>query len=344
MTRRARAATLVVLVFVGACVAGARSGAPDRLERFRELARSRLALAELADPENPAEAYREMYALLDEEIVESLGAGGVFASLPFLQDRLDAFGDAWGGAQIRLLGLGRLVVGAFKLTDGAAGNSVRVYGRLRDETALLATMYRDGRPSLHAVSGNEQFLAAWEGSPSGRGTRELRVELVRAQDDGVRIAWSTAALFPDGLYARAYAIRPPDIRIRYELRYPGWAPGCEGQTEQEDQYRVVPGAAAVTRVSRHQYNAWHRDFHVSVAATFAALAAHDDPALTTLVPDRELRARLPLLSAEPVCDAADGARDAVSIAASDPDRRPWTLTFRRAGARWRLTGASPLSP
>src|SRR5437899_2067537 len=108
-------------------------GAPDRLERFRELASSRLALGDL--DANPAEAYRDIYALLDDEIVESLASGGVFASSEFLQDRLDAFGDAWGYAQFRLTRLGPLVVGAFRLSDVGGGNSVRVYGPLRDEAA-----------------------------------------------------------------------------------------------------------------------------------------------------------------------------------------------------------------
>ena len=345
MTRRARAATLAIVFLAGSCTAASGLPGADRLERFRDLARTRLGLAELVDPENPAEAYREIYALLDEEIVESLASGGVFASIEFLQDRLDAFGEAWGGAHIRLVRLGRLLVGAFRLTDGAAGNSVRVYGRLHDEAALLATMYRDGRPALHALpAGGEgpQFLATWEGAPSGRGTRELRIDLVRAHEDGVRIAWSTAALFPDGLYARSYAVRLPDIRVRYELRYPGWKPGCDGQTEQEDVYRIVPGPATVTRVARQQHNAWHRELHVAVSNLFTALAAGDPAALASVVPDRELRARLPALGAEPACDATDSTRDAVSIAATGPDRRPWSLTFRRVGARWRLTGAAPV--
>jgi hypothetical protein len=32
----------------------------------------------------------------------------------------------------------------------------------------------------------------------------------------------------------------------------------------------------------------------------------------------------------------------VSIAATAADRRPWALTFRRSGARWRLTAAAPV--
>jgi hypothetical protein len=56
------------------------------------------------------------------------------------------------------------------------------------------------------------------------------------------------------------------------------------------------------------------------------------------VSDRALRTRLPSsLQPEPTCDARDGA--AVSVAAV-ADRKPWTLTFRRLAAGWRLTGAA----
>jgi len=340
-------AALLVTIAATCTLAATRAwtgSAPDRLERFRELAASRLALGDLAEPDNPAEAYRDIYALLDDEIVDSLASGGVFASPEFLQDRLDAFGEAWGGAQIRLTRLGRLFVGAFRLTEMGGGNSVRVYGPLRDEAALLATLYREGRPSVTplAGAGEPQFLATWEGAPSGRGTRPLRVDLVRAHADGVRVTWSTATLFPDGLHARAWAVRPGEIRLRYELRYPGWTPGCDGQTEQEDVYRLAPAQSTLTRVSRQQHNAWHRDLHAAVARLFAALAEGDEPALAAVVPDAALRARLPALVPEPACDAADGMRETVSIAATSADRRPWSLTFRRAGVRWRLTAASPV--
>ena len=340
-------AALLVTIAATSTIAATRARAgrePDRLERFRELASSRLALGDLAEPDNPAEAYRDIYALLDDEIVESLASGGVFASPEFLQDRLDAFGEAWGGAQIRLARLGRLVVGAFRLTEAGGGNSVRVYGPLRDEAALLATLYREGRPSVTplAGAGEPQFLATWEGAASGRGTRPLRVDLVRAHADGVRVTWSTATLFPDGLHARAWVVRPGEIRLRYELHYPGWTPGCEGQTEQEDVYRLVPAQGTLTRVSRQQHNAWHRELHAAVTRLFAALAERDEQALATVVPDPALRASLPALVSEPACDAADGVRETVSIAATSADRRPWSLTFRRAGVRWRLTAAAPV--
>jgi hypothetical protein len=320
------------------------ANAPDRLDRFRELATTRLGLAQILDDAS-FEAYREIYGLLDEEIVESLASGGVFASTEFLQDRLDAFNEAWGASAFRLLRVGRLVVGVFQLTDAGTANSVRVYGRLRDEAALLTAMHREGRPTVYplptsAATGGP-FLVAWEGSPSGRGTRELRLDLVRPEEDGARVVWSTAELFTEGLLARSYSVRGADIRIRYEVRYPGWAPGCDGQTEEEDVYRLAPGAARFVRVSHVVHNAWHRDMRASVARVFGALAGGDAAALAALVPNATLRARLPAqLEPEPACDAADGAPpESVSVAAVH-DRQPWQLTFRRAGGRWRLTGAS----
>jgi hypothetical protein len=331
---------LAILLGVGPAVAANRV---DRLDRFRELAASRLALAQILDADAPAEAYREIYAVLDDEIVESLASGGPFASLAFLQDRLDSFAEAWGGASLRLVRAGGLLVGAFVLDDRSAGNSVRIYGRLAgEEPALLTAFYREGRPSVSVPPGAQDgaFVVAWEGVASGWGTRPLRVELLRRVGDGVRVVWSTAELFVEGLRARSWSVRGGDVRIRYELRYPGWAPGCAGQTEQEDVYRVTP-VAGVTRVARHEHDPWHRDLHATVDRLVTALETRDEAALATLVPDRALRSRLPAaLRPEPSCDAREGAGgDAVSVAAA-ADRQPWTLTFRRQGARWRLTGAT----
>jgi hypothetical protein len=331
----------LMLLGVGLGVAAAATG--DRLERFRELAASRLALAQILDAEAPAEAYREIYAVLDDEIVESLASGGPFASLAFLQDRLDSFAEAWGGATLRLTRAGGLFVGAFVLDDRSAGNSIRVYGRLTgDEPALLTAFYHEGRPTVTVPPGvrDGAFVVAWEGLASGWGTRPLRVELMRRVGDSVRVAWSTADLFTQGLRARTWSVRGSDVRIRYELRYPGWAPGCAGQTEQEDVYRIS-SADVVTRVARREHNAWHRDLHATVERLVTALDARDEAALTTLVPERALRSRLPAaLRPEPSCDARDGAAgDVVSVAAA-ADGQPWALMFRRQGARWRLTGAT----
>src|SRR5215831_8416207 len=95
----------------------------------------------------------------------------------FLQDRLDAFGEAWGAAAVDVVRVGRLMVGAFQLSDAPGANSVRVYGRLGNEAALLATLSRDGRPTVYpwapAPGGASQFVAVWEGPVTGRGIHTL---------------------------------------------------------------------------------------------------------------------------------------------------------------------------
>src|SRR5213594_5149101 len=243
------------------------AGPLDRLDQFRMLARAR-SLGNGA-PEVSADAYREMYALLDEEIVESLGTGGLYASTAFLQDRLDAFGEAWGAAAVDVVRVGRFVVGAFQMSDAPGINSVRVYGRLGGEAALLTTLSRDGRPTVFpwapAANGVPQFLAAWEGPASGRGSRALRLDLVRQQGDGVRVVWSSTDVFPGGLMARAYSVRGEEIRVRYELHYPGWTPGCEGQTEAEDVFLPSRESGAIVRKAARQLNAWHRELRTTVA-------------------------------------------------------------------------------
>lgn len=321
---------------------------PDRLDRFRTLAATRLSVAQLLDPEAPWEAHREVHALLDEEIVENLASSGVFASPEFLQDRLDGFAEVWGGATLRVLRLGPVTIGAFQLSDAPRGHTVRVYGRFRGEVALLATLEREGRPTVHPLSAaaeGTRFVVAWEGGVSGRGTRALRLDLVRQLGETVRVVWSTAELFPGGLEASAWSLRGREIRIRYELRYPGWTPGCEGQTEAEDVYRLTSPSGTFERVAARQYNAWHRDLRVWVQRLFAALATGDGAGLARLVPDGAVRSLLPsTLHPEPACDAPDGTEpDTVSVAASG-EQRPWQLTFQRVGSGWRLTRAAPLHP
>lgn len=329
--------------FVLAVAAPGAAGDVDRLDRFRELAASRLGLVQLIEPESGPESFRDIYAVLDDEVVDNLAAGGPFASLAFLQDRLDAFGEVWGGASLKVVRAGGVLIGAFMLDERAPANSLRVYGTLRGEPALLTALYREGRPTLHGGgTDGAPLIVTWEGLQSGWGTRPLRIEVLRRDGDRMRVAWSTAEMFPDGLLARSWSIRGADIRIRYEVRYPGWAPGCDGQTEQEDVYRVTP--AAITRIGRKPIDAWHRELHATVQRLTSALAARDEPTLTALVPDRGLRGRLPAgLRTEPACDAREGtAGDAVSVAAVAEDQRPWALTFRRLAAGWRLTGASPV--
>ncbi|MBM3219846.1 MAG: hypothetical protein FJZ38_14420 [Candidatus Rokubacteria bacterium] len=351
MTRTYAVAALLAATCLGLAVTGSAGPVPDRLERFRALVSERLSPAQILDVQAAEEAYREAYALLDEEIVESLGSGGVFASTAFLQDRLDAFSDAWGGAAVRIVRLGQLTVGVFQLEEPASVTSVRVYGKLREEAALLSVLEREGRPTLYPLPGGPggvvQFLVAWDGTPPGRGGRPLRLDVARQRADGVHVVWSTADVYPDGLIARNYAVRGAEVRVRYELRYPGWVPGCEGQTEQEDAYRFTPATGTYTRLSQRQFDAWHRDMHAAAARLFAALEAQDRRTVAALVPDARVRERLPArLTPEPVCDATAGARsEQVLVAATDGQGSPWTVTFQRGeGARWRVVGASPVIP
>jgi len=249
---------------------------------------------------------------------------------------------------VGIVGVGRLVVGAFQWSDTPRANTVRVYGRFRGEAALLTTLSREGRPSVHPLPpgpGNvPQFLAAWEGPASGQGTRALRLDLVRQAGDGVRVVWSTADLFPEGLVARSYAARGSEVRVRYELRYPGWTPGCATQTEADDVFRLSAETGLLARVGGTRHDAWHRELHATVARLLAALAAGDRGTVTSLVPDGALRRRLPAgLVWEPACDAPEGrpVPRLVSVAAS-AHGVPWTLVFRRLEDGWRLVRASPV--
>lgn len=342
---------LSLAVAGGALLATLAPGAPgalDRLDRFRALAHTRLGLAQVVDSEEAHATYREIFALLDDEVVESLASGGVFASLPFLQDRLDGFAEAWGGATLRLTRVGRLTIGAFQLSDGPGAGSLRVYGPLGGQMALLTVLGRDGRPSVHPLpalrDGTAQFLVAWEEELTGRGTRALRIELLRERGENVGVVWSTAGLVPGELFVRQWRVHAGEVRLRYELHYPGWIPGCEHQTEQEDVFRLAADGGGLAHVSQRKFDRWHQTLHQSVAGVLAALAADNRPALVALVPDPGLRQRLPAhLRSEPACDAPDGANPvAVSVAASTDELRPWALTFSRVKGQWRLTGAAPL--
>ena len=324
------------------------AGPADRLDQFRTLARARSVGN--GTPDGSPDAYREMYALLDEEIVESLGTGGLYASTGFLQDRLDAFGEAWGAAAVDVVRVGRLMVGAFQMSDAPGVNSVRVYGRLGGEAALLRTLSREGRPTVYpwapAPGGAAQFVTAWEGPATGRGIRTLRLDLVRQYGDDVRVVWSSTDLFPEGLMARTYSVRGNEIRVRYEPDYPGRTPGCEGQTEAEDVFRAAPDSGTLVRRAGRELNGWHREMRATVTQLFDALAARDEASLAKLVADAQIRRRLPsTLRPEAACDAADGTPNpqSVSVAATS-EHTPWALTFQRAGARWRLVAAGPVLP
>lgn len=351
------------------------AGAADRLERFRALASGDLAVAQLDGGAAVDRVVSELYAVVDEEIVDSLESGEPFASAEFIQERLDGFQGAWGGAMFRVFrpagGPGRaaLTVAVLSLSGVPGSGSMRVYGRGPSGVLPLRTATHDGIPEAHpwppARDGAPQWLMSWTGPASGSGSRPLRVEIWRQRTGDAARVWSTAELFPDGLWASAVSIRRAEISVRYELRYPGWKPGCEGQTEQEDTYRVAGELPALAR--RQVVNAWHRDLGTAVDRLFSALEHRDARRLSELVPDARLRSRLPAgLRPEPACEAqnpdtpgmvvvaaTDEGRGATARADGGPERStsprpspqpsPWSLWWTRAaGGAWRLSAAEPV--
>lgn len=348
-----RMRTCACAVWLALTLAGAplpALAAADRLDRFRELAAGLSAL-ELSGSGLSGDAIREIYALLDDEILESLGAGSVFASEGFLQEQLEAFAAAWGGSTFRLVTLrpGELAVGSFQLTSGAGGNSIRVYRRAGQRAERLAAVHRPGIPSLFPMppaAGQEQFLAVWADPASSRGTSALRVELWRYEGGRVRMAWSTADLYGPEVETLSYSVNAHALIIRYAPRYPGWTPGCEVQTEHEDRYRYVPASGTFRLVRRRVENAWHRELHATVARFLAALRSGDARGLSALGLARERRRGLPAhLEREPICDApARPSPRVVTISARAPgDPRPWGLRFQRTPAGWRFAGAERLA-
>src|SRR3989442_4539898 len=268
----------------------------DRLDRFREVAHAGLTTASVG-AERVHRVDRELYELLDGEIVDSLASGGVFASEAFLQARLDAFNEAGGGAPLRVIKTGGVVVAAVRLADLAGASSVRVYGGGRGVAALLAAIQRDASPTLYpmpaAAGGGAQFAVLWEGPTSGRGTTPVRVDLVRQTGAAVQTVWSPADLFGDDLETWSYALHGSALSLRYELRDAGWVPGCEGQTAQENLYRYVPALGTFALAERRLHQAWHRQFHAAVDRFFEGTRAGDGRSLARLVPDPRVRAPPP---------------------------------------------------
>ena len=349
MTRRTFAGALALWLIAGPAAGSAP--AADRLDRFRQLAASRLRTLELSGSDPAPELFREIYAILDEEVLESLAAGSVFASEGFLQDRLDGFGEVWGGSAFRIVNLptANLTVGSFQLSAEGWGSSVRVYRRVGARAELLTTMHRRGTPRLYPMpltrTGQGQVLVVWVGPSSPRGTHALQIELWRQEGTRIRTAWSTVDRFGPHLYVTAHEVRGREITVRYEARYPGWKSGCEDQTEQEEYYRYVPASDTFVIARRQTYNSWHRELHATVERLLAALRQGDQRVLSALGLTPALRRTLPSqLEPEPACDILDGASAQVAtVSATAPgDLRPWALRFQRTREGWRFAGAGRL--
>jgi hypothetical protein len=92
-------------------------------------------------------------------------------------------------------------------------------------------------------------------------------------------------------------------------------------------------------------NGWHRDLHAAMARLITALAAGDRATVTTLVPERAVRAILPRhLVREPACDQPGaGSPPTTATVAATEERAgrmiPWSLVWRRARRGWQLSAA-----
>lgn len=341
----------VAAVLVFATLSDHAAGA-DRLIRVRELGAALSTEADTPAADREA-ALSELFALADDEIVESLRAGEPFASAAFIQERLDSFMSTWGGAGLRVHRLGdgtrAVTVGVFTLPGPAPRGSVRVYGRRGDDAGMLASVAHDGAPELHrwrsGRDGAPQFAASWLGAASGAGGRSLEVELWRGGGAGVERVWSLAAVFPRGLSALGFAVREDGVSVRYEAPYEGRKPGCAGQTELVDLYRPDAKSASLALARRAVVNGWHRELQGTVGRLLAALASGDRTVIAELVPDRALASRLPpALTREPACDEATGAAPTSATVAATEERDgrmvPWTLSWRRVPKGWRVVAAT----
>jgi hypothetical protein len=339
-------------VFLAAAAPAWADPARDRLDRFREIAAARLSVVEdmggALDPASQA----EVDAILDGEVLDSLAAGGPFASIEFIRERLEAFGEAWGGAALRAEPLGGgLLAGRFRLSAKGVGNSVRVYGPVKGRPALLQAWQEDGVPEVYpwsaTAAGGAEFLVSWMGTPTGWGSSPLRLVLWRVRGDVVTAMWRSAERYPDGLWISHAEIKPGRVSLRHEVRYPGWKPGCDVQAEQEDRYRATPGGGLVL-LSRQLFNGWHRDLQRSATRFFSAIKTGDRKTVADLAPDATVRARLPAgLLPEAACDAQNPDTPGTAIVAAaaplgDGRRQPWSLWWGLGPSGWRLTGAAPV--
>jgi len=343
---------------VAVLLAGAAAPAPavDRLERFRAVARERLAVA--VDGADRDRAISELYEVVDAEVLDSLRGEEPFSSLVFIRERLDAMMESWGGATLRVLripGTGSrvpLTLGLYSLTGVEGSGSLRVYAGTGAGAALAASSTQDGLLDARVWPAGPdrvaRVFAVWSGSPAAHGERALHAELWEGRDhDRVARAWTTATQWPEGLWVTDWRTQSGELVVRYEPRYPGWKPGCAEQFEHEDHYRLA-AAGGLALARRQVANGWHRELGAAADRLFRALAGDDARALGPLLAAPALRARLPKsLVPEPVCEQAGpaGPRGPVVVAATElrgGRRVPWALTWTRGPGGWRLTAAAPV--
>jgi len=330
--------------------------AADRLERFQAVARERLAGA--VDAAERERAVRELYEVVDAEVLDSLRGEEPFSSVAFIRERLHEMMESWGGATLRVLripGAGDrapLTLGLYSFSGVEGSGSLRVYARTGPAAALAASSTQDGLLDARVWPAGPdrvaRVFAVWSGSPAADGERTLHAELWEGLDhDRVARTWTTATQWPEGLRVTDWRTQAGELVVRYEPRHPGWKPGCAEQFAHEDHYRLA-AAGGLALARRRVANGWHRELGAASDRLFRALAQADARALGRLVAAPGLRARLPRsLVPEPVCEQVGpaGPRGPVTMAATelrDGRRVPWALTWTRGPAGWRVQTAAPV--
>ncbi|HEY7203410.1 MAG TPA: hypothetical protein VIA61_03905 [Methylomirabilota bacterium] len=354
MTGR-RVGRVLAIALLLAVATGRLGAAEDRLDRFRAIAREELMTA--TDGPARERAVRDLYELVDAEVLDSLRGDEPFSSVVFIRERLDALMEAWGGATLRVVRIpaaGRRVavtVGLYSLGVEGSG-SLRLFVGSGPGAALAGVATHDGRLEAQVwPAGPDRIvrvLALWGGPPTAHGVRSLHGELWQMREpDRVERAWSIAEHDPGGLSVTEWRTQPGELVVRYQPHYPGWKPGCVDQMEQEDHYRLAAdGGLAVVR--RQLSNVWRRELGAASEALFRAIERADARGIAQLVPAAAVRARLPgVLVAEPACEqiGPSGVRGPVTMAATevrDGRRVPWTLSWTRSPAGWRVSGAAPV--
>jgi hypothetical protein len=196
------------------------------------------------------------------------------------------------------------------------------------------------------------LLVLWTGPALGPGSAPLVAEAWRWPAGGApaRI-WSSTALFPEGLAASEVRVARHELAVRYEVRLPGLAAGCQDPLEHRDVFRPAPGGERLVLARREVRNGWRRELQVALGRLLRAVEVGDGRALAQLAPRPDLRGRLPrALTAEPACEtttahaAHEPPRVVVTAAtAADGERpRPWSLEWSRVAGGWRLTDAYPV--
>src|SRR5262252_10576402 len=135
---------LIVLALAGTVTAGAPI---DRLEQFKQLAHQ---YVDALDPAAESRLLDALFALADAEVTDNLRSGGPFASIAFIRERLEAFGEEWGGVSFTVSDLpgparDSTMLGLFTVTRGEPRGSLRIYEGAAGAASVRTTRTQEGR-------------------------------------------------------------------------------------------------------------------------------------------------------------------------------------------------------